>query len=92
MTTDEQINTIRIKALASLGAEPRTKCPTCGRAAGSPFRIYNDRGKVVHGCIDAFHSGHLMLGESRCWHNRPEAKALRRTVLVSLKALKGRAS
>ena len=36
----------------------------------------NERGRLVQGCVDEFHTGHVM-GEAAIWHNRPEAKKLR---------------
>jgi hypothetical protein len=52
-------------------------CPTCGRAAYSPFRVYVDD-KVVSGCVDHFHGGHLVTpSQSASWHARPEAKRIR---------------
>lgn len=84
-TTSEKILSIRTKALAALGAAPSDRCPTCGRLAGAPFRSYDDRGRVVHGCVDAFHTGHLVTpSESVRWHGRPEAKEIRRAELTSL--------
>lgn len=53
-------------------------CPTCTRAAGSPFRVFNARGKVTAGCIDHFHTGHIVTpSESAAWHSRPIAKTMR---------------
>lgn len=52
-------------------------CPTCMRKAHSPFRVWNG-GKVVNGCVDEFHTGHLTSpSESSFWHNRPAAKKIR---------------
>lgn len=54
-------------------------CNTCCRPFASPFRIFDVRGKVTHGCVDECHTGHLVpISESSFWHNRREAKALRR--------------
>lgn len=54
-----------------------TSCPTCGSAPSKPFRTYN-AGRIVQGCIDHFHTGHLVApSASNTWHFRPEAKALR---------------
>lgn len=53
-------------------------CPTCCRAPAAPYRVYDEHGKAVSGCVDHFHTGHLVAGtESSRWHNRPEAKKLR---------------
>lgn len=55
-------------------------CSTCGRAPGSPFRVYDVHGKVISGCVDDFHTGHLITpSESARWHNRPVSKQIRRT-------------
>jgi hypothetical protein len=82
----EKILKIRNAALASLGAAPSDRCPTCSRPAGAPFRSYDDRGHVVHGCVDAFHTGHLVTpSASAAWHHRPEAVALRRAELARIR-------
>jgi hypothetical protein len=85
LTVSEKINAVRASALAALGAAPHNHCPTCTRSAGAPFRTYDARGKVVRGCVDAFHTGHLVTpSESARWHHRPEAEAIRRADLASL--------
>lgn len=54
-------------------------CPTCTRSAHSPFRTFDVHGKVVAGCVDHFHTGHLApISESNRWHGRPAAAAIRR--------------
>lgn len=56
-----------------------TLCRDCSRPLASPFRVYGDRGRVIIGCVSADHDGHLRpLSESSHWHNRPEAKKIRR--------------
>ena len=54
-------------------------CNTCNRPANRPFRVYDERNtKVTMGCVDAFHSGHLITpSESSFWHNRSEARHIR---------------
>lgn len=55
------------------------RCTTCCRPVYSPARVYDDGGKVIQGCIDSSHEGRLQqISESNRWHNRPEARALRR--------------
>lgn len=82
----EQIMKIRNQALQELGAKAHTKCPTCGRQASSPFRNHHANGKVMLGCVDAFHTGHLVTpSESSRWHNSPQAKDIRRNELATLK-------
>lgn len=54
-----------------------TTCPTCFSPPANPYRVYRD-GKVLNGCVDHFHTGHIpSLTESLRWHNRPAAKAIR---------------
>lgn len=54
-----------------------TTCPTCCRSASTPARVYV-AGKVVSGCVDHFHTGHLVTpSTSASWHARPEAKKIR---------------
>ncbi len=58
--------------------EKMSVCNTCGKTAGAPYRVYDVRGKVVQGCVDDFHTGHLVTpSESSFWHNRPAAKKIR---------------
>jgi hypothetical protein len=55
-----------------------SKCNTCGRDASAPYRVYDARGKCTAGCVDDFHTGHLVTpSESSRWHNRPDAKKIR---------------
>lgn len=54
-------------------------CPICGRPANDPWRVHDGRGRVVEGCVGEAHTGHLVSpSESARWHNRPEARELRR--------------
>lgn len=56
-----------------------TCCRTCGRPVSSPHRVYNTYGKVVEGCVDSDHTGHLVSpSESSSWHNRKAAKEIRK--------------
>lgn len=53
-------------------------CPICGRAPYSPFRTWHADGKVLAGCVDHFHNGHLQRASvSSHWHSRPEARRIR---------------
>lgn len=55
-----------------------TTCPTCCRAPFAPFRIADANGKVANGCVDHFHTGHLVTpSESARWHERKESKLIR---------------
>jgi hypothetical protein len=54
------------------------QCPTCARNPDSPYRVY-DCGNAVQGCVDHFHTGHLVTpSESARWHARPEAVRIRK--------------
>jgi hypothetical protein len=55
-----------------------TKCPTCCRNPFAPFRVYDSAGRAVEGCVDHFHTGHIVTpSESATWHARPAAKRIR---------------
>jgi hypothetical protein len=75
-----------ILAIRAQAGNACTRCPTCGRTPGAPYRVYGERGHVVVGCVDAAHHGHLV-GESARWHARPEAQAVRRAELAWLRAM-----
>lgn len=82
-TTIAQAKSIYLSA-----ANQRGLCPTCGRANHSPYRTYDSRGKVTAGCVDEFHTGHLIpISESNFWHNRKEAKKIRADLFRKLAAL-----
>jgi len=56
----------------------QTNCNTCCNPVDQPYRVYDERGKVLQGCVDACHTGELVTpSESSFWHNRPEAKKIR---------------
>lgn len=66
-------------------------CNLCGRPVAAPFRVYDERGKVTHGCIDAAHNGQLVTGtESARWHARPVAKQMRAKTAAHLRTIGGR--
>lgn len=70
---------------------PNAICNTCGRKANDPFRSHDQSGKIVHGCIDDIHTGHLVTpSASSAWHNRPAAKQHRAAVKKHLQSLTGR--
>lgn len=53
------------------------KCPICGKPVNAPSRRIVD-GRIVEGCIDDSHTGHLTPGtNSHAWHHRKSAKAHR---------------
>ena len=54
-------------------------CRTCTRPIASPYRVYDERGRIVQGCVSIDHDGqHVTPSESARWHARPDAKALQR--------------
>jgi len=56
-----------------------TTCNTCGKPDHSPYRVYDDHGHVINGCVDACHTDRLVSpSASNSWHYRPEAKDIRR--------------
>lgn len=89
ITLDSKINAIRNAARASLGAPLMDTCPTCTRAAHSPFRDYNESGKIVYGCVDAFHGPALVgvASEPARRHGRAESVTLREATLKRLQSL-----
>lgn len=84
--TSEKINEIRLA-----NGWKGDHCPTCTRSPHNPYRRYDNRGKVLEGCVDACHEGKLVTpSESARWHSRKEAKDIRRAELKSLQGIKGR--
>ena len=59
-------------------------CNICGKKEHSPFRVYDESGKIVLGCVDKFHTESLrgIIGASTSWHFRPEAVKIRRTTAL----------
>jgi len=51
------------------------RCTTCCRTAAAPYRRVVD-GRIVEGCVDAIHTGHL-IGGSRDWHETLAAYQIR---------------
>jgi predicted secreted Zn-dependent protease len=74
------------KSPAELVSEVQTRCNTCGRHVDHPYRRHDAHGKVIEGCIDDSHTGHLY-GESLRWHNRPAAKKLRAEAKARLREI-----
>lgn len=55
-------------------------------AHDAPFRQRDPSGTIIAGCVDACH-GESLSGtrtESERWHKRPEAYAIRRTLLKQI--------
>jgi len=58
----------------------KTTCRICGAPLVAPRRVFDDRGNVVSGCVASDHDGHLTaLTASARWHNRKDAKQIRRS-------------
>ena len=54
-------------------------CRICTKPVDSPYRVYDERGHVIQGCVAPDHTGHLIaISASAQWHNRPEAKQIRK--------------
>ena len=62
-------------------------CPTCCNPADRPFHRCDDRGRTIHGCVDACHGEYLIINEYSRWWNRREAKAIRAAAKARLKAI-----
>ena len=68
------------------GDAPRETCNICCRALSDPYRQYDERGKVTEGCVDACHTHHLVVpSESAWWHDRPEARKIRKALAFGRK-------
>lgn len=64
-------------------------CPVCCNKPGNPFRAFDKSGRVINGCVDATHTGHLVpISESQRWHMRPAAIDIRRMQLSCIGGLK----
>lgn len=87
MKTLQPDTSARILAIRAKAGNLNTRCPICGHKPASPYRLYRQDGKIIHGCIDAIHTGHLVpISESSRWHNRHEAIQMRRDELKQLKS------
>jgi hypothetical protein len=64
-------------------------CPTCTRSYELPYRRQDASGKIVEGCVDKCHTGHLY-GNSLAWHERKEAKAIRKSMADHRKRVLGK--
>ncbi len=83
MTTRDAVSA-KILSIRTNAGNPGVSCPTCGRNASGPYRRWDQAtGRVVEGCVDAFHTGKLY-GESEAWHSRKVAVAIRRETLRSI--------
>jgi hypothetical protein len=62
------------KGSSHMATNSSLRCPTCGRPPANPFRIRSSRdGRIIAGCVDAFHGGHLD-GDSLAWHETSLAR------------------
>jgi len=69
--------------ITSAGVNDEGMCCTCGHLPTMPFRRYSTDGKLLYGCVDGCHTGHLVaISESSRWHNRQEAEQIRRSQLA----------
>lgn len=69
------------EAIASQVEMKLARCLTCGKPVSNPYRVFDERGKVLAGCVDSAHDGQLVVpSESASWHNRTEAKRIRKSL------------
>jgi hypothetical protein len=47
---------------------PDDLCKTCGRRFDSPYRVYDEHGKILYGCVDECHTGQLTSFTSKEFH------------------------
>ncbi len=67
---------------------PNLTCNTCFRPLDKPFRIHDEGGKIVHGCVAADHTNYLISDSDDCkWHNRPQAAVIREAVRIHLEKI-----
>jgi len=58
-------------------------CRICNQPVSSPWRVYDQRGRVISGCVGPDHDGHLTpLSESTRWHYRKAAKEIRKALEI----------
>lgn len=82
MSTQKPTPSSRTMAIRAKAGNDGSKCCLCGRKPSNPFRAYDRAGRIVAGCVDATHTGHLVpISECSRWHNRPVANELRRNEL-----------
>lgn len=62
-------------------------CRTCCKPLAAPYRVYDERGRAIQGCVAVDHDGHIHGYESVRWHNRTEAKAIRRATAQHLRTI-----
>lgn len=87
-TTADGVVSAKIVAIRTANGGAADRCPTCAKPAANPYRRQDADGRIIEGCIDATHTGHLVSPSStQAWHTRPWAIARRREELASLKAL-----
>lgn len=77
----ESILKIRQQARVQLGMEHEDKCPTCGKQASHPYRVKDNRGHVIRGCVDPHH--YKWADKFFC---SSDAKAIRAEMLKSLRS------
>lgn len=84
--TTKRSTSAAILAIRAKAGNPNTVCPTCGHAPTAPYRVYDERGNVLHGCIDAIHTGRLPWpSASNDWQRKGEP--LRHAELAHLRSL-----
>jgi hypothetical protein len=77
-----------ILQIRSAAGNPNKVCPTCGRSPETPYRVLDQDGSVIHGCVDAIHTAHVdRYTVTGYWHFRKEAIQLRQQEMVRLRSI-----
>jgi hypothetical protein len=65
---------------STMGLMWNEQCPACFQAKDKPARQFDGENlKVITGCVDNFHTGHLIIpSESARWHYRKVAVKIRK--------------
>lgn len=74
----------QINAIRAANGNPGTHCPTCARPAHDPRTRYVG-GRIVEGCVDAFHYGHVGTANNvAAWYYSPDAREIRTVALRAI--------
>jgi hypothetical protein len=69
----------RTHKLSCKGFMRNPTCNTCTRSANDPYRVSDKAGNITEGCVDEFHTKHLVsTSASYRWHNRKESFEIRK--------------
>jgi hypothetical protein len=86
--SEDAANSRKIEDTRRAAGGEMDRCPTCTRTPDAPFRRIDPSGAVVHGCINACHTGRLSpTTNSGVWHSRQAARVLRKETRLHLEVL-----